>query len=120
MKLKDKIALVTGAGRGLGKGIARAFANEGAKLAINESEEKNAADTVQMIKTNGGEARLRDGRSWHARSRQAMPIVGFVEGRSDSASLSRASQTLPTPQPEWARRDCKPGRPERRTASALP
>ncbi|MCK1278352.1 3-oxoacyl-ACP reductase FabG [Bradyrhizobium sp. 61] len=56
MKLKHKIVLITGAGRGLGKGIAKAFADQGAKVVVNEREEKNAADTVAMIKGAGGDA----------------------------------------------------------------
>jgi 3-oxoacyl-[acyl-carrier protein] reductase len=56
MSLKDKIVLITGAGRGLGKRIARAFANAGAKIAVNERQETDSADTVQMIKSAGGDA----------------------------------------------------------------
>jgi 3-oxoacyl-[acyl-carrier protein] reductase len=56
MKLKNKIALITGAGRGLGKGIAKAFAEEGAKVVVNERQEKDAADTVAMITGGGGDA----------------------------------------------------------------
>ena len=39
MRLKDKVAIVTGAGRGIGEGIALRFAEEGAKLIINDVNE---------------------------------------------------------------------------------
>ena len=56
MKLKDKVALVTGAGSGLGRAIALAFAREGAKLVVNDIAEERAAATVADIKALGGQA----------------------------------------------------------------
>ena len=38
MLLKDRVALITGAGRGIGQGIALRFAQEGAKLALTDIE----------------------------------------------------------------------------------
>jgi 3-oxoacyl-[acyl-carrier protein] reductase len=56
-KLDDKTALVTGASRGLGKAIALAFADEGAKVAVNyNASASGAADTVQKICEAGGVA----------------------------------------------------------------
>jgi len=56
MKLKDKVALVTGAGSGLGRAIALAFAREGAKVVVNDIEKKRATQTVADIKAQGGDA----------------------------------------------------------------
>jgi len=56
MRLKDKVAIVTGAGRGIGEGIALRFAEEGAKLIINDVNEGEANRTVEAIKSRGGQA----------------------------------------------------------------
>jgi 3-oxoacyl-[acyl-carrier protein] reductase len=58
-KLDGRVALITGASRGLGKGIALAFATEGAKVAVNyHSSRSGAEDTVAQIRKNGGVADL--------------------------------------------------------------
>jgi NAD(P)-dependent dehydrogenase (short-subunit alcohol dehydrogenase family) len=56
MRLKDKVAIVTGAGRGIGEGIALRFAEEGAKLIVNDVSETDASRTVEAIKNKGGQA----------------------------------------------------------------
>lgn len=55
MKLKGKIALVTGAGSGLGKGIALAFIREGAKVAVNDISQDGIEETLQEMTKLGGE-----------------------------------------------------------------
>ena len=54
--LKDKVAVVSGAGSGIGRAIAIAYANEGAKVAVADINEENAKETVKMIQNQGGEA----------------------------------------------------------------
>jgi 3-oxoacyl-[acyl-carrier protein] reductase len=54
--LKDKVAIITGAGRGLGKAFALRFAAEGAKLLLPDISLERAQETVKEIKTKGGEA----------------------------------------------------------------
>lgn len=57
MKLQGKVALVTGASRGIGKAIAIALANEGAFIVVNYSSNTDAAHTVvQTIRDAGSEA----------------------------------------------------------------
>ena len=56
MKLKDKIAVVTGAASGIGKAIAMIFAREGAKVAIADLALKTASAAVEELRRSGGTA----------------------------------------------------------------
>ena len=69
MKLKGKRALVTGAARGIGRGIAEVFADEGAEVAVNDFENlAQAEEFVRAIKSKGA---------------RAMSIQGDVAKRAD-------------------------------------
>jgi NAD(P)-dependent dehydrogenase (short-subunit alcohol dehydrogenase family) len=69
MKLKGKRALVTGAARGIGRGIAEVFADEGAEVAVNDFENlAQAEEVVRAIKSKGT---------------RAMSIQGDVAKRAD-------------------------------------
>lgn len=76
MKLKDKIAIVTGAGRGIGKGIAVALANEEANVVvcdINFEEAERVAEEIEKI------------------GRKAFAIKADVKSKEDVDSLVKKS-----------------------------
>ncbi|WP_434756684.1 SDR family oxidoreductase [Paenibacillus amylolyticus] len=56
MKLQNKVAIVTGAGSGMGKAIATLYAQEGAKVVVSDINEEAARAVVQEIEAKGGEA----------------------------------------------------------------
>lgn len=56
MRLKDKVALITGAGSGIGKESALLFAREGAAVAVVDIDEKSGEAVAEQIRQEGGRA----------------------------------------------------------------
>jgi NAD(P)-dependent dehydrogenase (short-subunit alcohol dehydrogenase family) len=56
MRLQDKVAIITGAGSGMGRVAAQLFAAEGAKVVVAEFDEAAGSQTVASVQEAGGEA----------------------------------------------------------------
>ena len=76
MRLKDKVALVTGAGSGIGRAVALLFAREGAAIAVSDISLANARDTVSMVEESGG---------------RALTLSGDVSSGEDAERMVRAT-----------------------------
>ena len=57
MELKDKVVVITGSGRGLGRGMALAFADKGANVAVVDLNEADIAETVSLLEAKGVKAK---------------------------------------------------------------
>jgi len=108
MKLKDKVALVTGAGSGLGQAIALAFTREGAKLVINDVVEERAAKTVADIQALGGQAMaiaadVSDSQQVKQMFAQAVEKYSTIDILVNNAGLLQAAEIPTIDDEQWKR-----------------
>ena len=64
MRLKGKVAIITGAGSGFGEGIAKRFAEEGAKVVVADIDAKNGNRVAQELRTAFVQADVTKGADW--------------------------------------------------------
>ena len=104
--LAGKVVLVTGASRGIGRGIALGFAEQGSLVLINSRTEKGASDTVEEIVEAGGSAEPAVADVGDSSATQAM-IAGIVErhGRLDvlvnNSAINPVVPLIDTTQELW-------------------
>ena len=113
-ELTGRVALVTGAGQGMGVGIARALAAQGARVAVNDLMEERAKQTVEQIAAAGGEAmpaacdvtRREDGEAGVARVAEAFgPVDVLVNnaGNAGGGPTMKLMRFREMPATEWHR-----------------
>lgn len=103
-RLKDKVAVVTGAGRGLGKAFALKYAAEGAKLLLPDISLERSEKTAVMIRAQGGQAvametDIADEALTRAVAEKALLVYGGVDILLNNAALSYGIE--PRPWNEW-------------------
>lgn len=92
MRLEDKVAVITGAGQGLGRAYALRFAEEGAYIVVADIQEDNAHSVVQEVQNLGGKAvavkvDVSDAVSVGAMIEQALEQFGQVDVLINNASI---------------------------------
>ena len=113
MRLKNKVAIITGAGSGQGRAAALIFSREGAKIAVSDWKPELGDETVTLVKRAGGEAIfIRTDVSDSADVQNLVRITVSTYGRIDilynnagvgfSSPLSM-SDVINTPEADWDR-----------------
>ncbi|MDX1735121.1 MAG: glucose 1-dehydrogenase [Halioglobus sp.] len=92
--LTEKVGIVTGAGQGIGRAIAEAYAREGARVVVSDFNEETGNETVELIRAAGGEAAFAFGdvckeESVRAMVTRAVEAYGRLDIACNSAALSR-------------------------------
>ncbi len=104
--LADKIAVVTGASRGIGKAIALELADAGARVACVATRAEHAAETVAEIRSKGGDAlalgcRVEHGAEVTAAFARLQAELGVVDILVNNAGVTHPQLTLDMTEENW-------------------
>jgi len=108
MRLKDKVAVVTGAANGIGRAVAVRFAAEGAKVIVADRDPEGGQETVSSLKEAGGEGRfvacdVTDRRQVAACMDAALEGYGGLDIVSANAGLIHSTPFLDLDDETWHR-----------------
>ncbi len=111
MRLNDRVAIVTGGGKGIGSAYARGLAGEGAKVVVADIDFDGAKNVAGQIVSGGGEAvavevDIADSKSTEEMAKSAISAFGGIDILINNASLMSALPRRPwyeIPVNEWDR-----------------
>lgn len=107
MRLKNKVAIVTGSSRGVGRAIATAFGEQGADVVVNYSSSQKAADeAVEKIKSFGSraiavKADVAKKSDVDVLTKAAMDEFGRIDILVNNAGFTRPAMMLKMTEDEW-------------------
>jgi NAD(P)-dependent dehydrogenase (short-subunit alcohol dehydrogenase family) len=108
MRLQDKIAIVTGGGSGIGRGVSVAYAHEGATVVVADIDLDTAQETVAQIEAEGGKGRavrcdVADPAQIAALIETAKSAYGRIDILFNGAGIISNKPLLETTIEEWDR-----------------
>jgi 3-oxoacyl-[acyl-carrier protein] reductase len=97
MRLKDKVAIITGAGRGIGQATAVKFAHEGAKVVVCDLSQEAIADTIKLCSDAGAQtlgcvANVTDMKSLKAMVQAVLEKFGRIDCLVNNAGVVADAQ----------------------------
>jgi 3(or 17)beta-hydroxysteroid dehydrogenase len=107
-RVKDKVAIVTGAARGLGKGISQLLAKEGAKVVVTDILEDSGREVAEEIRREGGNAifikhDVASENSWSAVVEKTLSEFGKLNILVNNAGVQNIKEIAETSLEEWRR-----------------
>lgn len=106
MRLQNKVAVITGASSGIGEGIAKMFAKEGALIICGSTNEEKGNKVVEEIKASGGQAEfvktdVSDFMQVESLVKAAVTKFGHLDVMVNNAGIASMGSVLDTTPEDW-------------------